>query len=272
MSEDLAGRGISPKIRGTADPCSPQEHLNSVVRHRNASGDGGGTIQMPAHSRVVEGMFRKARLRRCFTGILQQQQRRNDNRDQSSVKTSQPAMGLQRQGTERLDALVQETKKEVGSAIAPESAELPQLVESHPEGVERDIIIDARLPQRPVPAENSPLPREDSSDDEAERAQRRILLRRFFQAARRQDIVAGGGRLDLGEGGVPAAVGGAPCFTVGGSGSGRRSTTSTTRRGDEGVDEERNHANSFGGPGGLRLRRADLLRRILRAMRYCTPI
>lgn len=263
-SEDFPGHRISSQTGVTADPCSPQEEsLNSVVRHRDTSGNGGGTNQIPAHSGVVEGMFRKARLRHCFTRILQEQQRRDENRDQSSANTSQPTLGLQRQGFERLDALVEATRKELGSAMPPESVEPPQPVEPHPEDVERDIVIDPRVPQRPLPAEDSPPPRGDS-DDEAERAQRRILLHRFFQAARRQDIVGGGERLDLGEGGVPAAVGGAPCFTVGGSG-GRRSTTSTA----QGSDEEGNHANSFGGPGGLRLRRADLLRRILRAMRYC---
>lgn len=258
VSENLPGHGRTLQTEGTADPCSPQEQLNTAVRHRNTSDNGRNPILIPPRSKVVEVMFRKARLRRCFMHIIQQQQGRDEHRKQFSA-TSQSGLGLQRQGIEHLDALVEETSKEVESAISPESAEPPQLVELHPSPPES--IIEPRLPERAVPAEVSP-PHGDESDDEAERAQRRILLRRFFQAARRRDLAHGGDRLDLGEGGAPAAAGGAPCFTVGSSRG--RSTTSTTRRGHEG--------NSFGGPGGVRLRRADLLRRILHAMRYALEL
>lgn len=264
ISEIIHGRGVSSRTDGPAHLCSSQELNAEAVRHRNTSGDG-GAILIPPNAKVVGDLFRKSRLRRCFKHILRQQQWRRESREQSSATTPQPALVLQRQGIEHLGALDEETKKEVESAIPPAPAQPPQPAELHYEAVAGINVVEPRLPERPVPAEDSPRPR-DESDDEAERARRRVLLRRFFQAARRRDIVDEGDWLDLGESRAPAAVGGAPCFTVGGSR--RRSTTSATRRGHEGNDEEIDYANSFGDPGGLRLRRADLLRRILRAMRY----
>lgn len=102
----------------------------------------------------------------------------------------------------------------------------------------------------------------DVSHGEAERMQRRILLRRFFHAVRRRDIGRGGERLDLRDGGASASAGGAPCFTVGGN---IRGTALERQARQDGTDH-----GDLVGPEGVGLRRADLLRRILRAMRCAT--
>lgn len=222
------------QTEGPAGRCSPQEELSSVV----------------------EVMFRKARLKRCFQQIIfRQQQRGNDNRKEPSA-ASPSGLVLHRPCVGDRDA-------RVAQRTPIEQAEpSPQLEELHP-GRAQDVV-ELRSPEGSAPAVDPPPPREEGQD-EAERARRRILLRRFFDAARRRDFVGRNDRLDLGQGGTPAAAGGAPCFTVGGSGRG--SNTSARLREQYGPGDM-NAGVVVDDNGGARLRRANLLRRILHALRW----
>ena len=200
-------------------------------------------------------MFRKARLKRSFQQIFRLQLNGDENLETAAASPSGLEV-LHRPGVEHLGVARAERRIPVEQADPP-----PQLEEIHPMRVED--AAEPRSPQNPAPDADSPQPPQEDEDD-AERARRRILLRRFFQAARRRDYVGRTNRLDLGQGGTPAAAGGAPCFTVGGSGT--SSVASASIRGQPGPGDL-NPGVLADGNGEARLRRANLLRRILHALR-----
>ncbi len=187
-------------------------------------------------------MFRKARLKRCFTRIVRQHRGAGENHQPAPGGPRPPSIG------DHLDPRAEERRKEVEFGR-------PRLA---PVMHDQDVF-ERGSPERPVPPVEPPIHRGQGEDeDEAER--HRILLGQFFHATRRRDDVARDDRLDLGADRAPAAVGGAPCFTVGGRG--RSSIASTRSSGQQGVDEHgTNGLPRFG------LRRANLLRRVLQAMR-----
>lgn len=232
-ADNTPGHGRLSQTEGSDDRCCPQER-----------------------SSVVDEMFRKARIKRCFHhNIFRQRQSGDEDREEPTAASSS-GLGLERPDVGDLSART-ERRIPIEQAEPP-----PQLEEVHPRDTEDDIV-EPRSPEHSAPAVDPPPPREEAEDD-AERARRRILLRRFFHAARRRDFVRQNDRLDLGQGGTPAAAGGAPCFTVGGS-----DTSSVAGAHLEGQhDPDDANAGVFvDGNGGAGLRRANLLRRILHAMR-----
>ena len=238
-SDNAAGHERLSQIEGSDGRFPPQEELSTAV---------------------VEQMCRKARLKRCFQRISRQQQKYDENRKEISA-ASPSRLVLQRPGVGDPDARSERR-------IPTEQAERPppQLEERFHHG-RAEGVVEPRSLQHSEPAIDPQSPREEA-EDEAERARRRILLRRFFQAARHRDPVGRNDRLDLGQGGTPAAAGGAPCFTVGGGGG---STSAESALLEEGQHDPGNlHAGVVlgGGNGEARLRRANLLRRILHALRY----
>ncbi|CAM9512232.1 unnamed protein product [Ectocarpus sp. 13 AM-2016] len=212
-------------------------------------------------------MFRKARLRCCFQRMVKKQQG-GDNHLESRGRLSEvsPQSGnsppvrrpshIEAVGVSALD---EETSKhlDVEREISSERARSPQPEVLHPRHL--DDGPEPIPPQGPMVAEEQPFlnhhapASRDENDEAAERVERRMLLRRFFHAARRDE------RLDLGGFGNSSGSRGAPCFTVGGSGM--RPSRGPARREHQGYDGD------FIGPGGVGLRRAELLRRILHAMR-----
>lgn len=205
-------------------------------------------------SSVVDVLFRKARLKRCFQQIIRQQLNGDDNLEIAAASPS--GLFSQRPGVGDLGVALAERRNPLEQADPS-----PQLEELHPRRAED--FVEPRSPQNSAPAVDPPPPPEEG-EDEAERARRRVLLRRFFQAARRRDFVGRNNRLDLGQGGTPAAAGGAPCFTVGGSGS---SSVASARIGGQPGSGDMNAGVLVDGNGEARLRRANLLRRTLHALR-----
>ncbi|CAM9218424.1 unnamed protein product [Ectocarpus sp. 8 AP-2014] len=284
LQEDLPlARRSAPK-RVLLEHCLQREH---ALLQRSSALEGANTLDFrrPWHGathtardgstttdgivsqrvKVVEDMFRKARLRRCFQHMMKQQQGGDNHLEsrgglsdvspQSGVSLLVRPSHIEAQGVSALD---EEASKhlDVEREIPSERARSPHPEVLHPR--DPDDGLEPIPPEGPMVAEEQPFANRqapasrDENDEAAERAERRVLLRRFFQAARRDE------RLDLGGFGNSSGPRGAPCFTVGGSGM--RPNRGPAR-------EHQGYDGDFVGPGGVGLRRAELLRRILHAMR-----
>ena len=98
--------------------------------------------------------------------------------------------------------------------------------------------------------------------EEAVRTRRQVIVRQVFDAAARPPAGAREGRGPVGGsrgGGGVAQRGGAPSFTVGGSGGSGMMRMAAAGGGEQDHDQQQGEAG---------LRRTDLLRRILHAMRF----
>lgn len=260
----LLQQSSAPEAANTLD--LPRPWHGTTLTARGRSGTSADAIVLQ-RVRAVEDMFRKARLRRCFQHMTKKQQG-GDNHLQSRglPEVSSPSGNnlLVRRPShieaEGVSALDEEASKylHVEREIPSERARPPQPEVIHPS--HPDDALEPIPPEGPMASEEQPFANRhppasrDESEEAAERAERRNLLRRFFHAARRDE------RLDLGGFGNSLGRRGAPCFTVGGSGM--RPSRGPARRENQGYDGD------FVGPGGVGLRRAELLRRILHAMRY----
>ncbi|CAN0135927.1 unnamed protein product, partial [Ectocarpus fasciculatus] len=246
----LLQQSSAPEAANTLDLPRPW-HETTHARDRGTSMAIGSQ-----RAKVVEEMFRKARLRRCFQHIMQAK-KHHESQGLSEVSPPSGNDNLVRRPShieaEGVSTLDEERSKRlhVQHEIPSERARSPQPEALHPG--HPDDALEPIPPEGPMAAEEQPLVNRDESEEAAERAERRILLRRFFHAARRDE------RLDLGGFGNSSGPRGAPCFTVGGSGM--RPSRGRARREHQGFNAE------FVGSGGVGLRRAELLRRILHAMR-----
>lgn len=257
---------VSADLRKHDEPCSFLDPTHAACLRGTNNCGGDRQHLMVSHSNRVEHIFRKARLKHCFARIMQHRRGADENLEQHRtpvVAPQSPSAHIPHpQGTESTGTLGEETREELDGATPRETSRAPQLALFHP-GSTRYIAEESRSIERPAEEQPhaSPEPSlyRDASQGEAERIQRRILLRRFFHTARRRDIGRGGQRLDLGNVSGPAAAGGAPCFTVGGNG---RGIALEGQQGHDGTER-----GDLVGPEGVGLRRADLLRRILHAMR-----
>lgn len=235
MSDNAPEHGRLSRTEGPAGRCSPQD-LSSVV----------------------EVMFRKARLKRSFRHIFRRQQGGNEHPNIISAASASELVA-------QPPGVVGDPDARVERRIPFEQPEPPPpLEELHPGRAEG--VVQPRSPERSALAVDPPPSREEGEgEDEAEQARRRVLLRRFFHAARRREFVGRNDRLDLGQRGTPAAAGGAPCFTVGGRGA---SSVTNARPREQHGPSDVNAGALVDDNGGARLRRANLLRRILHALRY----
>lgn len=251
LRQSSVPEGVSGSLPGR-ERTLPSGHLhNRRVGGNRGDIDYNSHFSPPSRSKAVEDMFRKARLKRCFARILRQKQGADENQQHRSAFGHAP----QQLHAGHLEQRVQER----GEEVQPESPQPEGLPVVHGQGIH-----EQGSPERPVPAVGLPSQR-GQGEEEAER--RRLLIRQFFRAARRRDDVArGGDRLDLGADGAPAATGGAPCFTVGGRGS--SAIASARARGEQGLSDDSADGLADGLPE-IGLRRANLLRRVLQAMR-CT--
>ena len=111
---------------------------------------------------------------------------------------------------------------------------------------------EPRRAQQPFVARPNP-PQPVHGEDEIEQARRQVIIRQVFDSARPPARARRGRDVVGSRGGDLAQRGGAPSFTVGGSAS---EVMRAAAGGEQGFDQQ-----------GAGLRRADLLRRILHAMR-----
>ncbi|CAM9729151.1 unnamed protein product [Hapterophycus canaliculatus] len=260
-----AADGVLENLSKHDDPFSLQGPSSAAglntSNSRSWSGDRRHLI--PSRSKRVEDMFRKARLRRCFARIMRHQRGVGEDLEprQMPVVASPSGPVLHQQRTENPDTL-EEVRKELDPEIPRDFFGSFGLALLHP-GPPPDVVETSRPVERPAEVQPHASPElplyRAASQGEAERMQRRILLRRFLSAGRRREIGRRDEQLGLQDVRPLASVREAPCFTVGGSG--RRTVLEGQGRHD-GMD----HGDLIG-PEGVGLRRADLLRRILHAMR-----